>query len=635
MKTDFVQLIKFRGRRIAVVKAACIFATLLLLLCSLGASAQPVKATVIKAADYGIKPGTGKDLTRAIQQLAANCSKKNGPVRIIFEPGQYDLYYNSASRAEYYISNTSGKEEIDSKIKTIGIWLKDIDHLTIDGKDALFMLHGKMTSLIADNCKNLTLKNLQFDYARPTMSEFTVTAVRPDYIDVKINSDSWYRIKDSMLYWHGENWDAEKKPLRLHTCKYDPRDSALHYAAAGWNQLLKARQVVQLSKNHVRFYYPGNLPTKVGDIYSTRDIMRDEVGMLLLHCKKVLMDSVQMHFMHGLGIVSQFSTDIHFNHLVCAPRPETGRICASTADMAHFSGCNGMVTIENSFFSGGHDDPINIHGTHLRIVKQLPGNKVVVRFMHHQTYGIQAYDKGDTVDFINASTLLPYGTRIVESYKRLGEYDIELRLNEPLPANIDTLDCLENATRTPAVVLRNNWFQRTTTRGLLVTTRRKVIIENNTWFKTGMSAILISDDANNWYESGMVRDVTIRGNKFIQCGLPVINIAPENQLSIPGKSVHHNIQITDNTFELRNGPALSARSVDGLWFKNNTVSERGQGLQSIGGNLISIHDCKNVVIEGNRVPAGVVPTVQVSKKTNEEVANRMDNNIKSDWKLKL
>ena len=41
---------------------------------------------------------------------------------------------------------------------------------------------------------------------------------------------------------------------------------------------------------------------------------------------------------------------------------------------------------------------------------------------------------------------------------------------------------VENVTYTPEVIVRNNYFSRIPTRGLLVTTRRKVLIESNTFF---------------------------------------------------------------------------------------------------------------------------------------------------------
>ena len=61
-----------------------------------------------------------------------------------------------------------------------------------------------------------------------------------------------------------------------------------------------------------------------------------------------------------------------------------------------------------------------------------------------------------------------------------------------------------------------------------------------------MSGIFIADDARSWFESGMVRDVTIRNNNFIECGAPVILIAPENKCN--DGYVHRNITITNNLF---------------------------------------------------------------------------------------
>jgi hypothetical protein len=580
--------------------------------------------TLIRAADYGIKPNKGMDVTKAVQRLIDVCKSKHKRITLIFEKGQYDLYFNSTSNVEYYITNTSSEDECPSKVKHIGIWLKGINNFTIDAKGALFMLHGKMTSLIADNCKNLTLKNIQFDYERPTMSEFTVVEANEHYTDVKINPSSWYRIKDSVLYWYGENWDAEKKPLRLHTCVYSPVDSALHYGDATWFR--KSKRVVELSKNLVRIYHAAKPNATVGDVYTMRDITRDEVGMHFVHCTNVSMDNVQMHFMHGLGIVSQFCTNIHFDHLVCAPRAETGRICSSTADMAHFSTCNGLITVENSFFSGGHDDPINIHSAHLRIVEQLPDNRIVVRFMHPQTYGIQMYEKGDKIDFINHNSLLAYARRVVKDYKRLNEYDIELILTQSVPEKIDTLDCIENATRTPNVLIKNNWFQRTNTRGLLVTTRRKVVIENNTWYKTGMSAILISDDANSWFESGMVKDVLIRNNIFDRCG-NMISIAPENPLLVKDKYVHHNIRIIGNLFRLRSNQyeALSARSVYGLDFIQNKIIQNDSFNYDTPKTIVRLNACAYVYIKENKIATELKPQVKIV---------RMEqNDIQSDWQI--
>ncbi|PGH37884.1 MAG: alpha-1,3-galactosidase A, partial [Candidatus Nephrothrix sp. EaCA] len=63
----------------------------------------------------------------------------------------YDLYPESGVKAQYYISNSASKSDSPEQLKTIGMYLKNIDNLTIEGNGALIMLHGEITSLLADH----------------------------------------------------------------------------------------------------------------------------------------------------------------------------------------------------------------------------------------------------------------------------------------------------------------------------------------------------------------------------------------------------------------------------------------------------------------------------------------------------
>ena len=108
-------------------------------------------------------------------------------------------------------------------------------------------------------------------------------------------------------------------------------------------------------------------------------------------------------------------------------------------------------------------------------------------------------------------------------------------------------------------------------RGFLLTTRGKVIIEGNTFHRCSMSAILIENDAEGWFESGPVRDMVIRGNTFLGCG---IDINPQTRSAKPEEPVHENIRITDNWFD---GAGVSAKSV------------------------------KRLSVTGNRSPGGAIP----------------------------
>ncbi len=206
--------------------------------------------------------------------------------------------------------------------------------------------------------------------------------------------------------------------------------------------------------------------------------------------------------------------------------------------------------------------------------------------MHQQTWGFMAFYPGDSIAYVDPQTLLPIGYGIVRSARLIDRREIELSLNADPPDSVRVGHCVENISWTPEVTIRHCRFERTNTRGILVTTCRKVLIEDNTFFHTGMYAILIADDALGWYESGPVRDVTIRRNRFIGCGYNlgsddyVIAIAPETRKIVAGAFVHHNIRIEDNEFDTPNGLLLTARSVDGLTFLHNRIVVHGETKRS-------------------------------------------------------
>lgn len=566
---------------------------------------KTASSQTMSVADFGIQPDSYENVTSRVQKVIDRALKSK-TATLVFPKGRYDFWPDGAIRATYFISNTSTEKEDSLKIRTIGMLFKEAENLTIDGNGSLFVFHGKMTTLVLDKCKNVKLKNIHVDFERPTMSEMRYKMGSAAGVDLEINPDSRYAIVDGKLTWYGEGW----KTSHFHAIEFDTTLKTMRYN--DW-QVFNRSKATEIRPNLVHFDTPESFKPKSGNILTVRDIIRDQVGMLIFESKNITLEDVGMHYMHGLGIVSQFTENITMQRVACAPRPETGRITASSADFMHFSGCSGKVTVENSRFEGAHDDPINVHGTNLRIMEKVGANQLKVRFMHGQSYGFKAFFPGDTVAFVHASSMIRFAAGKVKSVERVSDREVLVTFEKEVPTNLEAHDCVENMTRTPEVLIRGNYFTRTNTRGVLLTTPRKAIIENNVFFKTGMSAVLIEADAEGWYESGPVRDVTIRNNDFIDCGYQggpgnaVIAIHPSNPVADVKKPVHFNIRIENNRFNVFDYPVLYAKSTQGLSFENNTVTRTTTlSPSSENKNTFYFNGCSEVKITGTKFAGDVL-----------------------------
>ncbi len=524
---------------------------------------------------------------RALEEAAAENGK---PTTIELLPGRYLFGREESVHRRYHISNTTSEVEDDDPTKHIALWLKGLKNVTIDGGGSLLLMDGEMTSFVIDSCRNITLKNFSIDFVAPTQTEFEVIAQDENHIWAKVHPTSHYIIEDGKLVWQGNGWSFSGGIAQI----YD-RERDITWRS--WSPMDGLIQTTETRPGVLQLSYSQKPEVKPGWIFQMRDAIRDEVCGLIQYSRQVQLENIYVHYAGNFGIVGQYSENLSFNRLFFEPEPGSGRTNVGFADFLQISGCKGDVVIENSRFTGAHDDPINIHGTHLQVLEYLSDTQVKLGFMHHQTYGFQPFAKGDEVAFVNANTLVPIVEAEVKRVVRANDRQWIVELNRPLPQSVKDVELVsvENLTWTPNVVIRNNYFSRIPTRGILVTTRRKVVIENNLFFRMQMSAILIADDARSWFESGPVTHVTIRRNRFIECGEPVIHIAPENR-DYAG-AVHRNISVVDNHFQLKGNLLLQARSTDGILFQGNLIGIPDIQQQD---SLLLFEQCNDVTVQDNR-----------------------------------
>ncbi len=566
-------------------------------------------AVELNVRDFGALADSGEDACPAFQRAFAAAKKQNGAVTLRVPAGVYDFFPDKAHRRKCFTSNST--ESNSDGTKTVALDLQGIDHLTIEGAGAKLMMRGKMTMLVAEQCENLKIRGVEFDFKRPTMSEMTAVEKGEDYWLAEVHEDSWYRIEGRQLIWVGEGWETRHNMVQ----HYD------HSSETTWragDPTSGASAIVDLGGRKLRFEMKseknGLKHVVLGRTYQLRNTRRDAVGMWIHRCKDVAFEDVTVRAMHGFGILGQFSENISFGRLVVAPDPNRGRTNASSADITHFSGCKGTIRISDSVLTHAHDDALNVHGTYLRVLSKEGSKRVKVRFMHAQSWGFQPFYPGDEVQYIHRDSMLPIGASKVKKVQRLNDRELILTMDREVPDEVQLgKDTLENLTWTPEVVLEGCDIRGIPTRGILLSTPKPIRIEGNRFFRTKMSAVLVACDAGSWFESGGVKDLTIKGNLFDECGEPVIRIHPENRKH--AGPVHRGIKVLENMFVMRGKRALQAKSTEGIELRGNRFWMRGPLPKEVK-QMISLHNSAGLKLEQNRIEDGrkEVPTWMPERK---------------------
>lgn len=557
---------------------------------------------------FGLLPNTREDAVKAVQQALAVCKTKTNPV-LVFSKGRYDFWPQFSEQKNYYESNTTNNNP-----KRCPILIDHFTTLTIDAGGADFIYHGPEQPFTIDHSENISIKNVSIDWDIPLTAQATVINTTTDYIDLQIDTVAYpFTIKKGKLVFTGEDWQSE-----WWDCMEFEHDTRLIVPQTGdagvlgnnWTNYTATQQPGGL----VRLNYHFIRKPAIGNVLVMRHSDRDHAGIFIADSKNIQLENINIYNTAGLGILSQYAENLSFKNIQVVPNRQKGRYFSGHDDGCHFSNCKGKILVDGCSFEGLMDDPINVHGTAVQIIEKKSANQLLCRFMHEQSIGMEWARAGDVIGFINHTTMQTVATGTVVNFTALDSVNFMLTFSNPVLAAINIKDALENITYTPDITIRNCWFGVNRARGILISTPGKVLVEDNTFISSG-SAILIAGDANQWFESGAVKDVLIRRNNFTDACLTsmyqfceaIISIEPEIPKPDPGKAFHRNIVITENNFHPYDYPVLYAKSVDGLAFTNNTItrSTRFKPFHP-NGFMFTFNACKKVFITGNVLQGDVL-----------------------------
>ncbi len=518
-----------------------------------------------EAREFGII--AGEDVSHILQKALCELENIEGEKTLTFEKGEYHLYANKVCTKDLFVTNTVGDRQwrrgtVPHRNK-IGIWLDNQKDLTIDGNGCVFIMHGKMTNMAIVNSKNIKLKNFSIKVDNPDMHELKVVEVGKTYVDFEIDRESRYHKFHYRYYFVGEDYRSRfNKSVFGWRFGYIPKENE-NTIIRKTHPLRNAYYIKELEPHKIRAKYIKTSRFRVGDRYYVYDELRSNNGIFVDRSDNVSLESVNQGFNYGLAYVAQNSSNLQINACKFKPLEDSSKLMISSADFVHICMCRGQVAIKDCEFVGAGDDTLNVHGIHFKI-KKIVGDKIEVRFCHHQTHGFNPLRVGDEIAFVEVSSMLEHGRAKILASELVNETTIRLQLDNVSQAIVG--EVIEDKSAVPDVEFSHNFMTRIITRGVLMTSGGKVKITDNNFDNTSMHSILISDDAKSWYESGNVNDVEIAGNRFGRVVGYTVQVMPEN--NIHNGAVHKNIYIHDNTIDNAD-EGWYFKSADGVVLENN------------------------------------------------------------------
>ena len=605
---------------------------LLFLTCTamLSCSRQSVK--VISAGDFGLSEQS--DAVPAIRSALEAC-KAHSATKLIIPKGRYDFYPDKATEQYCVMSNN------DNGLKKIAFQLKGYKNFEIDAQGSVFVFHGNMIPFNLDSAENIILKNISIDWKRPFHSQGLIveTDAKNKTFDMELSPEYSYYLEKSTLLFTGDDWIQD-------VCSnifFDSKTKAVVYDVGSykldtWNPKLNSRYAAkELRKGLVRITDTIAKLPQIGWYWLSkggREPDRRSCAIRIYGSKNINLQNINIYHAGGMGVLGERSENINLKKVNVMLPPNSDRIVSTTADATHFVNCRGHIEMDSCFFENMLDDATNVHGIYAQLTRIMGANTIEVKAVHGQQNIRSFAAKGDTLKIYDNETLDEYKTLVVKEFKYVNTHFAEISFSDDI-SGLKIKSGVENFNWYPTFTMKNSTVQNNRARGILISTRKKVLIENNQFLNQMMACILISGDMNYWFESGLVTDVTIKNNYFLNSctsgqDQSVILIAPKFlDLQKLSKTYHRNITIENNTIETFDNSIVDALSVADLTIKGNKIIQTNIFPSHYPNRpFFEIKKCKNVIIENNDYKGNAVATIKSDESSNTVVKVMNNTNIK-------
>lgn len=438
---------------------------------------------------------------------------------------------------------------------TAAFILKDLKDVTLDFGGAELVFHGKIVPFILDGCENVTIRNCTIDYDRPFYTEAHILDVSEDRLKLGLKDDFPCRVDKGNLVAVSEYWENRLDHGDLLMQPYDPETgtptSSMMLALIGDevfphpNPPLPVHHLRVTGHGDKTVTLSGGFPSdwRAGtDLAFTHEI-RDKNTFTAAGCDGVTLENVRILHGAAMGFVGMHSRDLTFRHFDMYRDEAHPRYVTNNADSIHTFGCYGKILIEDCRMDSMLDDSLNVHGN-FTVAESAGGDMILARSPGKgMTNRMKNYMPGTRIGVFNGQTIEEKLTLTVKTCEPYPDDERVFRITtEEDASGVNAGDLIENLSGNADVTVRNCEFGRF--RGTMrIQTRGKVLIENCSFANSGDSVIFTGDSVY-WYESGPVRNVTLRNCRFGGA----VNACPEVRVTKKAPYYHDGIKIENCHF---------------------------------------------------------------------------------------
>ncbi len=484
-------------------------------------SAMPVYAAEDKSVDvssFGAAADDGTDDSASIQS-AIDYAIKNSIPCIKFKPGVYDFSENPVS-----------DEKVGAYLKVIKAnSLTLLGSVNSDGTPATVFRRlnsgGDNVDLrqlfYAEQCSNLTLRDIQFEtnptyYTAGEVTEYTKDTVTveiadgyptPDEIgDTKIHLPGLYDKTNKCFYEQRLIWtkeDGSDAPACIVPDKSKPKTVKIENEEIA--KKVKKAVKDKGAENLLLFWFQGHYTENFHMLY-------------FRYCEDLVFENISIPSSTGFALTCDMCRNITYKGVKLSPND--GKCAVAPRDAMKLYACGGDILMENSVMEGFEDDGQNCHGQFSTISQVKDEHTLILNLKDANPYRPDWFENTH-IRFMTPDRNEIYAEAMIKSAKRLNDTQWELVTQDKLPSD---LICSEENDFSAATIaeleayIANSWTVRgctikSTYRGLKISAQ-DVLIEDNLFENNVFQIYLGAENDPWWHESKNPINVTIRNNTF-------------------------------------------------------------------------------------------------------------------------